>query len=420
MKIGALFGCLAGFLMDTPVHVAVGSLAPKNGFALGPAFVTHHPTNENWDISWNADAVRSFNGSWRAGAYVTVVRTAVELPTAVDINAAPADQAVVIHPYPVFDIHVQTTSLQRLLFFGLGADSRGDGRSSFGMSETVIGSRGVWPLPRLGALNMSLAGELNGRLIALRDPSGPDEPAIASRYSEAAAPGLSAQPGYLQFGEGVRVKPSLLNNRLRFNYLVTVQQFIAPSDGTQSFHRWTLDLTHEIPIYRTVMPGPSETNGPDECAAEPGKPRCPVVSRNRYGAVGFRLLSSSSGAGAGHQVPFYFQPTLGGSDIDANRNLSAYDDYRFRGPRLFLLQESIEHSLYSILGVTALVEQGTVGTATSFAFSSMKRSVAVGFTLRAGNLPLAQVLWAWGSEGRRFVAMVSPTLLGGSTRPSLR
>ena len=30
-------------------------------------------------------------------------------------------------------------------------------------------------------------------------------------------------------------------------------------------------------------------------------------------------------------VPFYFQPTLGGSDINGQRLLSGYDDYRFRG-----------------------------------------------------------------------------------------
>jgi hypothetical protein len=158
--------------------------------------------------------------------------------------------------------------------------------------------------------------------------------------------------------------------------------------------------------------------GPNQCGALAGG-RCPAPATNRYGAVNIRFVASRSDAGSSARVPFYFQPTLGGSDIDATPALSAFTDYRFRGPRALLLQESIEHYVYSIVGVAAMAEQGTVGV-TDWGTSSVRQSVAAGVTIRAGNLPLARVMWAWGSEGHRFIAMVSPTFLGGSSRPSMR
>ena len=59
-------GCASLLLTDHPIHVAVGSIAPQNGFGVGGALVTHLTPSENWRISWNSDAVGSIgSGSWR-------------------------------------------------------------------------------------------------------------------------------------------------------------------------------------------------------------------------------------------------------------------------------------------------------------------------------------------------------------------
>jgi len=54
---------------------------------------------------------------------------------------------------------------------------------------------------------------------------------------------------------------------------------------------------------------------------------------------------SESIASAGSVVPFYFQPTLGGSDVNGNTWLPSYNDYRFRAPNTLLLREAFEHSI---------------------------------------------------------------------------
>lgn len=421
-RAAALFKCPAEFLTDHPIHLAVGSLAPQNGFAVGPAFVTHRPS-ETSDMSWNADAVRSANGSWRAGVYFKLVLTKVPETEVVPIGSADAAAAAItLRPYPIVDAYVQSESLRTIHFFGLGPDSGRADRSAFGMRETIAGTRIVYPFRARRALNLSAVGEVNGRFVDLQTSADDSTPALADRYTEATAPGLGSQPSFVQFGEGVRIKPGALAGRLRFNYLVSAEQFVTTSDSAYGFRRFTADLDHEFSFYRTVLVDESrDTHGPDDCSAGMGDSPCPPVSvsRNRYGSVGLRLFASTSSAGDG-AVPFYFQPTLGGSDIDGVRRLSAYEDYRFRGPAVFSLTESLEHYVYGIVGVSLLAEQGTVSSpGAGLDLGTLKHSFAAGVSLRAGGLPMAHVLWAWGPEGRRFIAVVNTSLLGGSRRPSL-
>ena len=60
-------------------------------------------------------------------------------------------------------------------------------------------------------------------------------------------------------------------------------------------------------------------------------------------------------------MPFYFQPTLGGADLNGSPSLSSYQDYRFRAPNLLLLQGTFEHSLYGPLGFSFGVDGGKSG-----------------------------------------------------------
>src|SRR5271157_2711787 len=56
-----IFGCAEELFTDHPLHIAVGSIAPENGFGAGGAFVAHYTPNENWRLSWDVDAIGSGN-----------------------------------------------------------------------------------------------------------------------------------------------------------------------------------------------------------------------------------------------------------------------------------------------------------------------------------------------------------------------
>jgi hypothetical protein len=419
----SIAGCAELLFTGNPLHIAVGSIAPQNGFAAGPAFVTHLTPSENWRLKWDVDTVASANGSWRAGAYMTIVRTAMP-PIKVTTGTPKKSPGLRIHEYPVFNLYAQAISLNKIDFFGLGPSTIGTGRSFFGMGETIAGANAIWPVAKTGKLNLSLRGELNGRFVNIRGDHSESSPSIEQLYSPATAPGLTTQPATLQFGEGLRIKPTLFSDFLKLNYLINFQQFVA-SNSIFSFRRITVDLSHEIPLYRKVSsPDPKETNGPDECGADVTKLECPSfrsTSRNRQGTLGARLLISESIASGGSLVPFYFQPTLGGSDINGNPSLSSFQDYRFRGPNLLLLHESFEHSLWGPLGFAFMADQGKVAlTRGDIEFQHLRHSFASGLTLRAGGLPAVFLLFAWGgNEGTHTIGSLNTSLLGGSTRPSL-
>jgi hypothetical protein len=417
--------CAVTLATDHPLHVAFGTLAPQNGVGFGPALVMHHTPNENWRLNWSADVVGAFSGAWRAGAYLKIVRTAVALPGVSSGGSTPAaSSGAGIHPYPVIDVYAQTISLPKLTFFGIGPDSARDGKSFFGMRQTIIGSSAIYPITAgaTSRLNLALLGEINNRLVDIRSSGADNLPSIEQIYSEATAPGLTDQPGVAQFGEGVRIKPSLANGHLRLNYMTKLQQYVA-TDSAFSFRRWTLDLNHEVPLYRNAGgAGARDTNSPNDCSGDVTTAACPSVSRNRTGTVNVRVLVSRSGVSDTAVVPFYFQETLGGSDINGNRVLASYEDYRFRGPHVLLFQETFEHSLGDWpIGVWIASDQGRVslqddnGDAGPF-----RKSFAAGLTLRAGGFPAVLFSWATGgSEGTHVAITISTSLLGGSARPSL-
>jgi hypothetical protein len=334
-----LTSCAMALITGYPVHIALGNLAPQNGFAFGGAFVERYTPNEDWRLSFSADAVTTTSKAWRAGGYVTFIRSKVPLPK-VTTGAVTTSPTNVIHQYPVFRLYVQHTSLNTLHDYGPDFDN--PVLRVFSEDHTIFGGSAVLPVNQesLRALALSFIGGANGRFIAVDDATDSD--------------------AFFELFEELRGKPALFGDHLRLNYAARWHQFLGETD--LAFHRWTVDLRHEIPLYRTVAStGPSQFNGPNECSTSPSSLDCPEVtySRNRGGSIGVRLrmLSSSPFDDAG-SVPFYLQPTIGGSDINGQRVLASFDDYRFRGPHMLVAEASLEHSIWGPLGAYINVETG--------------------------------------------------------------
>jgi hypothetical protein len=426
-------GCGYELFTDHPLHIAAGSMPPQNGFGLGPAFVADKNTT-NWRLSWDVDAVGAISsvnapsGAWRAGGYMKLIHTPkqeihVIIPTPGASTEQKHKKIELVHPYTVFNLYAQSISLDKLEFFGLGNNSLQAGQSVFGMSQTIVGGSVVKPLyelPALHWLNLSLRGEVNGRFVDIRGEHGQSAPSIGTLYTNATAPGLSSQPGFAQFGEGVRIEP-VIASRLRLNYLANFQQYVA-SNSNNTFLRWTVDLKHTVDLYGTTHSAAnSEASGPDTCA--PSGEDCPKIStsRNLNGSIAMRLLLSESKTSATSTVPFYFQQTLGGSDINGAMSLGSYADYRYRAPNVLLLQESFEHSIWGPFGLKLMADQGRVAlTRGDVGFSHLRHSFAGGLTLRAGSFPMVNLMFAWGGpEGHHNILNMDTSLLGASARPSL-
>ncbi len=428
----ALLGCAMVLITDHPLHLALGSIAPNNGFAVGVAFVPPQwNPNDDWRIRWSADAVVTPYGAWRAGAYFKFVNTRMRDIVVTGPGEGTSSEDALPRPYPTVTAHAQSTSLPAVSYFGLGPGTTLDGRSAFSIRQTSLGARTFWPVGRSGRLNRLntvAIGELSGRWVRIGDPTHGTDPSMAALYTDETAPGLSAQPATIEFTEGLRIAPAL--GRLQLTYTGRLQQFVAPSDETASFRRWSLDLRHDIGWWPTSRASPArEANTPNECTTGAdrtvtayGCPDPTMVTTNRNGTLGLRAFVSRASASGESRVPFYFQPTMGGADIDGNRLLPSYEDYRFRAPNVLVLQATIEHAIWGPVGAFAAIEQGRVALAgASLTDGGFRRTVGAGMTLRAGGMPMATLWWARGaSEGSRIAFLMNTSLFGGSARPSLQ
>ena len=415
-----LMSCATTVVTGHPFHLALGSIAPQNGFGVGPAIVLHF-TPRNWRLTWSGDAVFAAGGAWRAGTYFKMFRTKIEPPQL----AAPGVRArpIRITEYPVYNFYAQKISLPTLAFYGIGSDTLVADKTAYGMSETILGGNAVIPVNRVAArLRLSVLLEANGRLFDIRPGTEDDVPSIGSRFTDVTAPGLTTQPSFAQFGEGLRLRPWLFNDRLQLGYTFLYQQFVGSESS--SFRRWTVDLNHQIPLYRTGG-GPAlrdERNTPNECSTSQSMDACPSVTRDLWGSVSVRAFVSKSQVGDTGAVPFYLQSTLGGSDINGQRGLASYDNYRFRGPHVMLIQAGVEHALWGPIGASLLLERGKVASQREgLDFENLRHSIGFGLTVRAGGFPVLTASWhTGGPEGRHFIVAMDVSLLGGGSRPSLR
>jgi hypothetical protein len=437
-----------------PMHVAVGSMAPQNGVGVGLAFVEHKNFTSEWRDSWDVDAQATGNGSWRAGGTMKAFRLAGKTPHA-EFSASvggPHKSGPFFGVSPVFSLYAQATSLQRVDYFGLGPDTMPIAHTTYGFTEEIAGVSAAVPLGgALAHAKLALVAELNGRFPSVRPGRDASLPSIGQLFTEATAPGFAHQAAYVQPSEGLRIDPALFRDSLRLNYLLQFQQFIAPGNSNYSFRRWSGDFNHEIPLYR-IMPGTLgkayyanraalyPNNGPDDCSGssaghnipaaraasakiDPARP-CPIISTTAKleGAITLRAFLSESFADRGGSVPFYFSPTIGGSNIDGTSMLSSYPDYRFRGPDLLLFRESLEHSLGKLpVGILFSADEGKIGLSRNdISLDHLRHTFSTGMTIHAGGLPVVNVVFSWGGrEGNHTTANISPSLLGGSSRPSL-
>jgi hypothetical protein len=436
-NFGSLTDCGQTLVMGQPMHITAGSLAPQNGTGFGLAFVEHKNFANEWRTTYDLDGQASLNGSWRAGGYMKAYR----LPGGTHYSVA-----------PLFNFYSQSISLTRVDYYGLGPNTTPLAHTTYGFSENITGASAAIPFTgSWNATRLAVVAELNGRFPSVRPGSDSSIPSIGRFFNEATAPGLTHQPAYFQASEGLRFGPGLFKDRLRLDYLLQLQEYVAPGNSLYSFRRWNGDFNHEIPLYAFFpkklaqkyyqnRAGALVYNGPDDCTgtnanrnisvargaaakADPARP-CPIVSTTEKleGSITLRAFLSESFAGRGSVVPFYLSPTIGGSDINGTAMLASYPDYRFRGPDLLLFRASLEHSLGKLpVGAIFSVDEGKIGLRRDdVSLDHLRHTFNVGLTVRAGGLPVIYFLFAWGgNEGTHTTATISPTLLGGSARPSL-
>jgi len=252
-------------------------------------------------------------------------------------------------------------------FYGLGFESQRGDRVNFlfraapDLQGRAIVKPASWLSAgvRLGRMNVSLGEGTDARY-----------PSIETRFSDAQAPGLAEQPDYtyadLIATLDTRDQPG--NARDGAYIGVLWRKYNDLDLDRYSFHRVDLDAQRFLPIF----------------------------DKKRVFAARFRLMTTT--ASDGQEVPFYFQPTMGGSD-----SLRSVTDYRFRDRNAAVLNVEYRWEAFSGLDMALFSDFGTVASRVSdLEFAGIRGAYGIGLRFNTYKLVFLRLDFAaGGSEGIR-------------------
>lgn len=416
-------------------HLTVSSIPPGNGFPIGVVYEkrtnyvsspfnaqggAETPTQGHKSlVDAKAALVGSTNASWYATGSITWLPP---LPYKHDTksNGEDCHRLGPLCTKSVLGIGFSVThrDLQTISFYGLGPSSPNT-QFLYRQRETYGGVT-----TRLPLLNwLTVEGELENR-----------KPAVTFRRSslstslinETTAPGSATQPDFMHYAVGLRSQlravsepttndpaiapPSgpqipLIKHKLIFLFdnAVSNHWFIDQGTGHYSFRQFVIQGEEAVQLHsvirRFVPPGQMTTKlrvlkhfcnqrksglkQDDECD---------------FGEFVVRPLLELSAANGGI-VPFYLQPTLGGSDIESRLTLRGFNNYRFRAPNAAMLGVDYRIAVFDPIGAVLFYDAGSVGNSTSgLSFAHARQDAGIGATLRIQKNVIAQVYLAFGAS----------------------
>jgi hypothetical protein len=353
------------------VHpVVASSLVPGSGFAAGAKLALERGLVQTpLRIGVSADVLASTNGSWEGAAGINFLGTARR-----DQNDHRQGSGEFIHQH-----------LAELSYFGPSNDSVSTNHTAFGLDRTIASA--TWIVPVRGGLRLAFAA--GGGWFTPRDAAGATVPQITSRFTESTTPAITGATTYLLSTAGAA-----------WRY---------PFDATMTGYRTGASV---------ALRGFHETSGRPysfrRLDAEWANVYTPSAAIGAFSATGYLNLSYTSD---GDTVPYYLQPTAGGTDLYGRPLLRSYDDYRFRGPNLAGIVVEHERAIRYFLGTLLFADFGQVADRPSaFRLNAFHHSFGAGITLRAGNTTVLRMFYAWGGgEGTRTTFTGSSDVFAGNT-----
>jgi len=317
----------------------IGNITAGSGFALGPGYRKSALLGERADFS--AFGAVSLQRYWMLDARLT-------LP-------ALADGRVFA------DVHARLFDFPSEDFFGLGpASLRGDETTYTLRSSQVGAAGGVRPLPWLtfGAGVDHLTPSIG---------AGRDGRSIGELFDSSAAPGLDIQPDFVRWelSADINMREPRGNPRRGGQYKLVFQRFDDRDLQRYSFNRVDVDLQQYVPLLRDRR------------------------------VLALRAAVSTSDADAGHEVPFYYQRTLGGPD-----DLRGFRRFRFRDEDSILLQAEYRWEIFTAVDGAIFYDAGKVASRhEDLNLKDLESDYGIGFRFGTRNGVFLRVEGAFGSSG---------------------
>ena len=269
-----------------------------------------------------------------------------------------------------FNMHifVRNRDLRKMPFYGLGPHPNFALQALFHERDTLAGLDATDPLVSW----LAVGGRLETMWHDANDVTSPKAQTITALYP--GTPGLSPQPNLMHYELFLRPHypaqpPFNIDYRISYGY------YQDHDTGTFSFRRLTLNAYNNIYPFHL---SDGSTNGD--------------IFLTLHG------LLTESDASFNHLVPFYLQPTLGGTDANGDPTLRGYKDFQFRGPNALLFQAEYNHRFYKYLGGFLFYDAGKVALRRSdIDFTNLRQSYGFGVSFWMNDLVLFKIYVGLGS-----------------------
>jgi outer membrane protein assembly factor BamA len=290
-------------LLTSEVHgfaVSAGNMVPGSGFAIGPAY--RRPIRDG-NVIFRLTAAAAVNQSYGGRVEVS------------------APHLFSDHAFLTFS--TQYRNISEMPYYGPGPDSSKNGRSNYRLEDTNFEVR-----PGIRFFKGLSAG-LVGSYLAVNTGPGHSTVYISTeeQYGPDAAPGIDRQTNFWRGGGFVeydwRDKASYPTSGGR--YSAQYVRYLDKKLDSYSFFRLDMDASQYFPLF------------------------------NRTRVFALNASSSLTNAGDGQVVPFYLQPTLGGSST-----LRGYRFNRFYGDNSIMVNFEYRWFCSPALDMAVFVDAGKV------------------------------------------------------------
>ena len=247
--------------------------------------------------------------------------------------------------------------------FGIGQNSSRDDRTNYLHESTEVGSELRWSPKTFVTFSGGLA-YLEPKIGRGTDPRFPS---TELRFDEATLPGLTAQPDFLRtdVGAAFELRDNPLHPHAGGRYAVTLSNYDDRTLGAYAFRSVTVDAQHYVPL------------------------------PNKYRVVALHAAVVMTDADAGQLVPFYYQPTLGGS-----QQLRGFREFRFRDQNSLVMSAEYRWEASWMLDAAVFVDAGKVAARRGdLNLRDLATSYGVGLRVHSNSAFVARLDLAFSREG---------------------
>ena len=224
---------------------------------------------------------------------------------------------------PYVEVYARRRDFPQEDFYGIGPDSTEEARSNFALRDTFVR---VTPAVRRGYLTAGAnLGYLHPSIGSGTDTGMPSTDEI---FGPEQVPGLMTQPAFAVIEPFVEFATldRAIDDRAGGRYRVSFTRYADRDLDQFTFNRWDVDLRQYITFVHDTR------------------------------TIALRAWASSSDASEGNTVPFYLQPTLGGS-----YTLRGFRTFRFRDRSALLLQAEYRWRINEFVTGALFYDTGAVG-----------------------------------------------------------